>query len=58
MILVTGGNQGLGYETVKILAGTNKYPLVVAARSQSKADEAVKAIAFETGNSELTPVVI
>jgi ABC-type thiamin/hydroxymethylpyrimidine transport system permease subunit len=33
VILVTGGNQGLGHETLRILARTNKYHLVVAARS-------------------------
>ncbi len=58
VILVTGGNQGLGHETLKILARTNEYNIVVAARSQSKAEEAIKAIAAETGNSDLTPVVI
>ncbi|KAF5854970.1 hypothetical protein ETB97_010475 [Aspergillus alliaceus] len=60
VILVTGGNQGLGNEALKVLARTNKYQLVVAARSQSKADEAVKVIASETGAdlSDLTPVVI
>ncbi|RHZ54024.1 uncharacterized protein CDV56_106270 [Aspergillus thermomutatus] len=58
VILVTGGNQGLGHESLKVLARTNKYQLVVGARSQSKADEAVKVIAFETGNADLTPVVI
>lgn len=58
VILVTGGNQGLGRETLKILARTNKYHLVIAARSWSKTEEAVKAIISETGNSDLTPVVI
>lgn len=60
VILVTGGNQGLGHEALKVLARTNKYQLVVAARSQLKADEAVKIIASETGAdlAGLTPVVI
>ncbi|OJJ76740.1 hypothetical protein ASPBRDRAFT_39205 [Aspergillus brasiliensis CBS 101740] len=60
VILVTGGNQGLGHEALKVLARTNKYHLVVAARSQSKADEAVKVIASETGAdpADLTAVVI
>ncbi|CAL5865953.1 uncharacterized protein PFLUO_LOCUS160 [Penicillium psychrofluorescens] len=60
IILVTGGNQGLGHEALKALARANIYHLVVAARSQSKADEAVKTIASETGSDPLdfTPVVI
>ncbi|KAF7128662.1 hypothetical protein CNMCM5793_003513 [Aspergillus hiratsukae] len=58
VILLTGGNRGLGHETLKLLARSNKYQLVVAARSQSKADDAVKAIAPKTGNADLTPVVL
>ncbi|KAL4931653.1 uncharacterized protein BDV17DRAFT_256194 [Aspergillus undulatus] len=60
VILVTGGNQGLGHEALKVLAHAKNYHLVVAARSQSKADEAVRTIASETSSDTngLTPVVI
>lgn len=60
VILVMGANQGLGHETLIALAQANQYQLVTAARSQSKADEAVKAIATKTGSdpTSLTPVVI
>lgn len=60
VILITGGNQGLGHEALKALARTKEYHLVVAARSQQKADDAVKAISSETGSdsADFTPVVI
>ncbi|KAL4780140.1 hypothetical protein BJX76DRAFT_60942 [Aspergillus varians] len=60
VILVTGGNQGLGHETLKELARKKAYHLVVAARSQAKADEAIKVLASETGSDpvDFTPVVI
>ncbi|KAL2858779.1 hypothetical protein BJX68DRAFT_277594 [Aspergillus pseudodeflectus] len=60
IILVTGSNQGLGHEALKALARKHAYHLVVAARSQAKADEAVKAIAADTNSdvADFTPVVI
>ncbi|KAL4866721.1 hypothetical protein BDV12DRAFT_210337 [Aspergillus spectabilis] len=60
VILVTGGNQGLGHETLRVLARAQRYHLIVAARSQAKADEAVKNIASETPSdaTDFTAVVI
>ncbi|KAL4967828.1 uncharacterized protein BDV14DRAFT_13841 [Aspergillus stella-maris] len=60
VILVTGGNQGLGYETLKALAQAKKYRLVVAARSQEKAENAIRSLASETSSAmdDFTPVVI
>jgi NAD(P)-dependent dehydrogenase (short-subunit alcohol dehydrogenase family) len=61
IILVTGGSQGLGHETLKVLAQKKAYHLVVAARSQEKADEAVRVIAAASGGNvteDFTPVVI
>ncbi|KAL3465435.1 hypothetical protein BJX64DRAFT_297182 [Aspergillus heterothallicus] len=60
IILVTGGNQGLGHEALKALACKKAYHLIVAARSQPKADEAIKTIASETNSplEDFTPVVI
>jgi NAD(P)-dependent dehydrogenase (short-subunit alcohol dehydrogenase family) len=60
VILITGGNQGLGHETLKTLARTKKYHLIVAARSQQKAENAIKTIASETSSdsTDFTPVVI
>ncbi|KAL3473913.1 hypothetical protein BJX99DRAFT_271994, partial [Aspergillus californicus] len=60
IILVTGGNQGLGHEALKALALTKEYHLIVAARSPSKAEEAVKTIAATTNanTADFTPLVI
>ncbi|KAF4626442.1 hypothetical protein G7Y89_g11714 [Cudoniella acicularis] len=60
VILVTGGNQGLGHEALKVLARTKKYHLVIATRSQQKTDEAIKIISSQTGSNpaDFTPVVI
>lgn len=60
VIIITAANQGLGHEALKALAPANKYHLVAAARSQSKADKAVKVIASEIGSNPInfTPVVI
>lgn len=61
VILVTGGNQGLGHEALKVLAQKKAYHLVVAARSLEKAVEAIKLIAAASGSdaaADFTPVVI
>ena len=60
VILVTGGNQGLGFEALKVLASTGRYHLIVATRSQQKSEEAIRTIASETGSDvgDFTPVVI
>ena len=48
VILVTGGNSGVGFETGKIfLQGTKPYHTILTARSQKKADEAVALIKSE-----------
>ncbi|KZZ90634.1 retinol dehydrogenase [Ascosphaera apis ARSEF 7405] len=44
VILVTGGNAGLGYETIKELATHNPRRIYLAARSESKALEAITSI--------------
>mmetsp|Transcript_5060 Transcript_5060/g.14545 ORF Transcript_5060/g.14545 Transcript_5060/m.14545 type:complete len:305 (-) Transcript_5060:512-1426(-) len=46
-ILVTGASRGLGYETAKILL-THKHPVLVAARTLAKAEEAVEKLRQET----------
>jgi NAD(P)-dependent dehydrogenase (short-subunit alcohol dehydrogenase family) len=60
VVLVTGGNQGLGHEALKAMARMKNFHLVVACRSQSKADEAVKTICAETGSdpADFTPIVV
>jgi NAD(P)-dependent dehydrogenase (short-subunit alcohol dehydrogenase family) len=48
IILITRGNQGLGYETLKVLVRTKRNHLVVTTRSQKRSDEAIKVIASDT----------
>jgi NAD(P)-dependent dehydrogenase (short-subunit alcohol dehydrogenase family) len=49
LILVTGSNQGLGYAAVQQLVADNgKFHVLAAARSQAKADEAIKKILAAT----------
>ncbi|KIA75509.1 short-chain dehydrogenase [Aspergillus ustus] len=55
LILITGANQGLGFASAKQLVSTGKYRLILGARSQEKAEAAVKELG---GSEDLTPVVI
>ncbi|KAI3204641.1 hypothetical protein CBS147311_3821 [Penicillium roqueforti] len=57
LVLITGANQGLGFATAQQLASTGQYNLLIAARSQEKAEGAVKQLESST-NSSLTPIVI
>ncbi|KAF7303594.1 NAD(P)-binding protein [Mycena indigotica] len=50
VILVTGGNSGIGFETVKALLAHNA-KVYLAARSKSKATEAINALEAATGNA-------
>ncbi|KAL4794570.1 NAD(P)-binding protein [Aspergillus venezuelensis] len=56
IILTTGTNQGIGFATAQSFAKSNKYHLLIGARSQSKADNAVKQLS--TLSSSITPLVI
>ncbi|KAL4942710.1 hypothetical protein BDV06DRAFT_191514 [Aspergillus oleicola] len=55
LILITGANQGLGFASAKQLASTGNYRLLIGARSQEKAEGAVKELG---GSSDLTPIVL
>ncbi|KAJ6579231.1 NAD(P)-binding protein [Mycena vulgaris] len=48
IILVTGGNSGIGYETVKVLLQKNA-TVYLAARSPAKGKEAIAQLETETG---------
>ncbi|EGW31397.1 short-chain alcohol dehydrogenase [Spathaspora passalidarum NRRL Y-27907] len=47
VVIVTGGNTGVGYETVKSLAGSTKAKLYIFSRSEEKTLEAIKQIQLE-----------
>ncbi|KAJ0414031.1 NAD(P)-binding protein [Aspergillus carlsbadensis] len=55
LILITGANQGLGFAAATQLVSTAKYRLLIAARSQEKAESAVEELG---GSDDLTPVVV
>ncbi|KAJ7362597.1 NAD(P)-binding protein [Mycena albidolilacea] len=48
VVLVTGGNSGIGYETVKVMLLKNA-TVYLAARSLSKGNEAIAQLETETG---------
>lgn len=57
VVLVTGGNSGLGLETVRALAATGA-TVVLTARSQDKADHAVAEVTSTVPNAQLDTVLL
>lgn len=53
VIIVTGGNSGLGKETVLQLAKHNPHSLYMGARSKSKAEEAIAEIKTTVPNANI-----
>ena len=51
-ILITGGNDGIGYATAKNLAQKGA-TIILACRNQEKGQAASKAIQSETGNDRI-----
>ncbi|RCK65765.1 hypothetical protein Cantr_01563 [Candida viswanathii] len=47
VVVVTGGNTGVGYETVKSLAGSTKAKIYIFSRSKEKTLDAIKQIQLE-----------
>lgn len=61
IVLITGGNTGLGYETVKALyASETAYTILMGSRSVEKANDAIKLLQSEVPSSktEVIPVQI
>jgi len=52
VVIVTGGNAGIGYETAKALATMNA-TIIIACRDEKKSIRAVDAIKFATKNSNI-----
>ncbi|RPD56663.1 NAD(P)-binding protein [Lentinus tigrinus ALCF2SS1-7] len=52
VILVTGGNVGIGYETIKVLLQHNA-KVYLAARSKAKADAAIASLKDTTGKEAI-----
>jgi NAD(P)-dependent dehydrogenase (short-subunit alcohol dehydrogenase family) len=44
LVLVTGGNQGLGYYAIQQLSATNKYHILMGSRDLSKAEKAIASL--------------
>ncbi|EGW31398.1 uncharacterized protein SPAPADRAFT_61963 [Spathaspora passalidarum NRRL Y-27907] len=55
VVIVTGGNTGVGYETVKSLAGSTKAKLYIFSRSEEKTLEAIKQIQLEVAKEYNIP---
>ncbi|KAF2731668.1 NAD(P)-binding protein [Polyplosphaeria fusca] len=61
IILITGGNTGIGYETVKALMQSEKpYTILMGSRKLENADNAIKQLSSEVPNtrSDVTPIQI
>jgi NAD(P)-dependent dehydrogenase (short-subunit alcohol dehydrogenase family) len=55
IVLITGGNRGIGFETAKQLAGRGFY-VVVAARDLTKAQQAAETIGTARGKAAFLPL--
>lgn len=60
LVLITGANQGLGYSVAEQLAKTDKYHILLGARTRSKAESAIQQLVSNStiDSSALTPLVI
>lgn len=57
VIIVTGGNSGIGFETTKELARKGAHT-ILACRSMEKGDDAAQRIRAEIPNARLEPMVL
>lgn len=59
IVLITGGNTGIGYETVKALyASETPYTILIGSRSLEKAQDAISTLQSEisSSGSEVIPL--
>lgn len=57
-IVITGANQGVGYEAAKKLAKIGQPHIILACRSQEKGNEAAQKIREETKNNHVESMVL
>lgn len=57
VVLVTGGNSGLGLESVRSLAGAGAH-VVLTARSEAKADDAMRDVRATVPDASLEPLLL
>ncbi|KAJ6234602.1 chain dehydrogenase/reductase [Anaeramoeba flamelloides] len=54
IVLVTGGNQGIGYEACKKFANLEGYHLILTSRNEERGKEAIEKLIKETKATEIT----
>ncbi|RKU45098.1 hypothetical protein DL546_001516 [Coniochaeta pulveracea] len=55
IVFITGGNTGLGFETVKALAAsTSAYEIIIGCRTPSKGEEAIASLESQLPNTSST----
>jgi NAD(P)-dependent dehydrogenase (short-subunit alcohol dehydrogenase family) len=59
IVLITGGNTGIGYETVKaLLQSENAFTVLMGSRSLDKAADAIKQVKSEVPDSKSEVVAL
>lgn len=53
IVIITGSNSGLGFETAKKVAQNNEYKVILACRNLEKAEAAKEKIISETNNQDV-----
>ncbi|KAJ3437669.1 putative chain dehydrogenase/reductase [Anaeramoeba flamelloides] len=54
IVLVTGGNRGIGYETCKKFANLKGYHVILTSRNEEAGNEAIEKLKKETQSTEIT----
>ena len=57
VVIITGANSGLGYETARVLANKNA-TIIVAVRNQEKGNAALEKIKLESPNADIQVMLV